>query len=276
MRDILSEIHKQKPVDTRYIAGRWHKNRISFRGLWIEWKVFSKSFITSTNKDIKKFLIIGRARSGTTLLTKLLSAHSQIDCHGEALNGYMISPAQHLHRLALKSQQSVFGAKLLSYQMVQIHRLKDPIGFLKNLRNDGFTFIHITRGTFAQTLSLAIAQKTENFHSDRGVKLKSQRTYYLEPEDFLQRIVWSDMLLQYERRIFEEIPHLDVSYEHDLVTKISQHQTIERLCEVFDVNSEITTSGLKKMLPSDPSEVIENYDEIIQTLRSSGYGHLIV
>jgi len=274
MNDILIDIQKQAPVDTKYRAGRWHRDRATFRGLWVEMKVYGKSLISPQNKDVKKFLIIGRARSGTTLLSKLLDAHNQIECNGEVLHSMVLRPTDHLNRLAMKSKSSIYGAKLLSYQMVQVHRLQDPIGFLKQLNYKGFKLIYIRRSTFAQTLSLDIAQMTKAFHNNGDME-KKQSSFYIDPQDFLRRIIWSDMLLQYEQYIFNDIPHFTISYEQDLMGEANQHKMLHCLFEYLDVEPEITSSKLKKMLSSDPREVIKNYDQIANTLQTAGYGHLL-
>ena len=274
MDEILDRIHHLPPVDTRFVAGRWHKDRVALGGYPVEGRVFLRSLLASEVPMMKKFLIIGRARSGTTLLGQLLNSHSQITCDGEVLKRNVWAPVGFLNRLARKSGSKVYGAKLLSYQMVQVHRFRDPVSFLSRLDRRGFQFIHLTRGTFAQTLSLAVAQATTHFHSDRG-NAKGRSSIRLNPEDFLKRIAWSDALLKYEKRCLAEIPHLAVSYEDDLLPKDQQNSTVARICDWIGVSPEAVSTPLRKILSDDPKQIIENYDEVASALRAAKFGHLL-
>ena len=181
MNDILKEMSS---ADSRLVAGRWHRDRLAWGGRFAEARVALQALRGFEERPKHKFLIIGRARSGTTLLTRLLNAQPEIACAGELLVRHVWAPVSYLDRIAQKSRYDVWGAKFLSYQMVQVHRLKDPVAFLRDLEGRGFRFIHLVRATLPQTLSLYVAQTTKRFHSDRtsGAGPQSVR---LDPEDFL-------------------------------------------------------------------------------------------
>jgi len=275
MRDdsILTRIHQMRPVDTRFIAGRWHPGRVALGGITVEARVFLKSLITPKTKN-RRFLVIGRARSGTTLLTRLLNGHSQIQCDGEVLARRVLGPLAHLDRLASKSAAPVYGAKLLSYQMVQVMRLQDPRGFLRSLAAKGVTLIHLERDTFSQTLSLAVAQNRKQFHSDRGAKALEGKLH-LEPDQFVDRLVWSDALLRYELAALEGLEPLYVNYDQDLSDPETQIETLDRICGSLGVIPETAQIPLKKVLPTDPRQIIENYDDVIDAMKRRRIAHLL-
>jgi len=272
-KNIAAAIHEMEPVDTQYVLGRWHHDRVSLGGFGVEARVFLKSLVIPRT-DNRRFLIVGRARSGTTLLTRLLNGHSRIHCDGEVLKRNVLAPLSHLEKLADKSNAAVYGAKFLSYQMVQVHRIKDPTLVARELRRRGFALIHLKRDTFFQTLSLAVAQRRSFYHSDQG-RTQLEGMIWIEPEEFCKRIAWSEALLAYEREFFSEVEHLTVDYDLELVDRDEQRATLDRICNALGVPTETVATPLKKVLSTEPSEILENYDEIAEALVKSGFGHLV-
>lgn len=271
--DILTRIHEMPPVDTTYVAGRWHRDWVALGGLMVEARVFLKSLMIPATQN-KRFLIIGRARSGTTLLTKLLNGHSQIKCDGEVLHRHVFGPTAHLRRLAQKNATPVYGAKLLSYQMVQVHRMRDPVSFLKALSDEGVFLIHLERDTFFQTLSLSVAQRTRHYHSHKDLKTPKGKLT-LEPQDFLKRLLWNAELLAYERAALENLPHIHLVYERDLSKPETQVETLARLCAALDVPPETIEIELKKVLPTEPAQIIDNTSDVFAAIKEAGYEKLL-
>jgi hypothetical protein len=262
------------PVDTTYVMGRWHEDRISWRGILVEAKVFGKSLVTDRNSGVRKFLIIGRARSGTTLLRSLLDAHSDVTCEGEVLGRRTLDPVGHLERLAAKSSGKAWGAKLLSYQMVQVQRFREPTRLLADLHERGYLLVHLVRETFFQTLSLTIAQQSHRYHDSTGGK-PFGRKHVLDPEDFVRRLKWNDLLLRYEQHCLGNIPHVQVFYERDLLDPERQAETAERLFRAIGVPAAPVTSNLRKILPTSPVDILDNYAEISAALKMEGLEHLL-
>jgi LPS sulfotransferase NodH len=271
--DILTRVREAPPVDTRYVAGRWHRDRLTWRGIWVEARVLGASVLAPRNRDVRKFLIVGRARSGTTLLTQLLNAHPDVKCDREVLAKSVLGPVGHLERLAAKSTARAYGAKLLSYQMAQVHRFRDPVGFLQDLSGRGFRFIHLTRDTFSQVVSLSTAQSRWVFHrSDGGPPVSGSA---VDVEDFVRRLEWSDMLLEYERFCLADIPRARISYEEDLLPSERHQTTADRVFDWIGVPSAPVAAGLRKLLPEDPRAMIENYDEVARAVEARGLGRLL-
>lgn len=277
MADIFKTIHDLPPVDTQSVAGRWHRDRVSRMGFMMEARILAKSFLSQPNRDVTKFMIIGRARSGTTLLTQLLNSHSQVRCDGEMLKCNVIDPVGLAVRLAQKSTAQVYGFKFLSYQMVQIHRMRDPRRFLGRLQDKGFRFVHLQRETLAQTLSLTVAQASRRYHSDRhgvaqpakGAKIR------LDPADFVRRIAWNEALLTYEDASLKDMLHFPVQYESDLGEPEAQGIVAARLFDWLGIAPEQATSNLRKMLPIAPENIVENWSDVAAALDAAGYGYLL-
>lgn len=264
------------PVDTRYVWGLWHRDRATAWGAILEARVALRAAVTRGPGARRRFLVVGRARSGTTLLRSLLDAHPSVTCEGEVLHRVVLRPARHLKNLARKARTEAWGAKLLSYQMVQVHRLRDPAAFLGGLHARGFVLIHLERDTFAQCLSLLAAQGSGRYHDRAGGAGGAPRTGLLvDPADFAARLRWSAMLLRYERAALRDLPHVRVSYDDDLADPRAAGPTMARLFEAIGVPARPVRSDLRKILPAAPRDAVENYDAVARAVSETGLGHLL-
>jgi LPS sulfotransferase NodH len=272
-REAIERVFTMPPVDTKYVAGRWHHDRATYRGFALETRVLLKSLTVPAHRN-RRFLIVGRARSGTSLLTRLLNGHSQIHCDGEVLKLKVFAPQGLLDRLAAKSRAPAYGAKLLSYQMVQIQRIRDPGGFLGDLAARGYVLIHLTRETFSQTLSLMVAG-TRRMYRPKAAPEPLAHRLRLDPEDFARRLEWNDALLAYETAAFSGLDHVAVRYEADLMDAARHGATLDRICAALGMPPEPVEATSRKMLPSDAGRVIENLDEVIAAAAARGLGHLV-
>lgn len=287
MSDIIERVLSHAPVDTRYVGNRWHPGRATLRGFWIEARVLGSSLIKPTNHGIKKFLIISRARSGSTLLTQLLNSHPDVRCARELLAKRVLFPRQYLNNVVQKNTAAAFGMKLLSYQMVQVQRLRDPVGFLGKLEQNGFRLIHLERDTFAQTVSLMMAQTRRIYHQSDGsvpgpgrrVPDKVEKAAFdpveIDVDDFIRRLEWNDMLLEYEQHCLRDLPHLQIPYETGLKSREARQQTADQAFEWIGMPSAPVNVGLKKILPSDPRTVIANYDALAAQIQQRGLARLL-
>lgn len=266
MADILANIRDFAP------SSGPHPDRKTHRGYLVEAKVCLSATLRARNHDVSRFLIIARARSGTTLLTNLLDAHPDVTCDREVLAKKVAAPRSYLANLAKKSTTKAYGAKLLSYQMVLVQEFSDPVGFLKTLKQDGVALIHLRRDTFAQTVSLTRAQASSLYHSHTAKGSSSDR---VDPEEFVRRLLWNAKLAEFEDRCLEDLEPLRLSYETDLAESTEQSTTANRVFSHIGVPSVDVTTSLKKILPSDPSKALENYDEIAEAVREAGLGHVL-
>lgn len=275
MADILDHVLTHPPIDTKYVLGRWHRGRVSLHGIWVETKVALRAIGKSAPPGQARLLIIGRARSGSTLLTSLLNDHPEMQCDREIMAKRLLSPIRHFNNLARKSGAAAYGAKLLSYQMVQVQRFQDPVHLLQSLHDQGVVLVHLKRDTFAQTLSLYAAQSTQRYHASKPGDKRGKSKIHLEPTGFCKRLVWSDMLLRYEERCLRDIPHVLVDYDRDLTEETTQRATAGRIFEALGLEPLPVSSGLRKMLPGKPQDTIENYAEVAEAVRQAGLGHLL-
>ena len=237
-------VHNVPPIGAPYVLGRWHMNRASITGYAFEARVFAKSLLVRNTP--RKFLMVGRPRSGTTLLRRLLNQVDAVHCDGEMLHHAVLSPHRFLNRLAGIKTAQAYGSKLLSYQIFEVQKIADPAGFLSGLLADDYTLVHVRRDTFDQALSLSTAQAGLGYHMQAGAQ-SAAREVTLDPDLFERQVKHHAAMLDYEDLLFSQLPHLKVQYEDDLKQPQAHQPTIDRICAALGVPSGPVTADLKRV-----------------------------
>lgn len=265
-------LHKIRPVGAPYVLGRWHKDRASVQGYAFEARVFARTRF-KTRRTVKTFLMLGRPRSGTTVLGRLLNQVDAVRCDGEVLHHAVLSPRRFLNRLAQKNPAAAYGAKLLTYQMLEVQRLERPERFLEQITADGFRLIHIRRHSLDQALSLSLSQMTGRYHIRQGRDAApQQREIVLDPAEFLDQLRWNIATLDYEDRLLARFPHLRITYEDDLRDSVAHQATVDRICDWLGVPSSPVKADLRR---TSERNVVANMDALREAVLTAGYPDLL-
>ncbi|WP_143103377.1 hypothetical protein [Albimonas pacifica] len=268
----MSLLNGLNPIGAPY-RGRWHPDVFARHGYVHEAGALVKRLLVG-GREGPNFVIFGRARSGSTLLVKLLGQVEDIHCRGEALHFGVLAPRAHLARLAALRKAPVHGCKLLSYQLVEVQRMRSVAAFLRGLVEDGTVLIHLTRGTLAQATSLAVAQQTALYHVGRGAGA-GRAPVHLDPQAFVAQARMQLGLLQMERAALSGLPHMQVDYERDLLPAEAHQPTIDRICARLGARPGPVESPLRKILSPRLEEAVANAGEILAALEENGLGRLI-
>lgn len=255
------------PPGDPYVWGRWHHDRATWKGYAFEAKVFLKSLVR--RHDTERFLILGRPRSGTTLLHRLLNQVDAIHCDREMLHHAVLNPRGFLNRLAGIKTSRAWGCKLLSYQMFEVQRIPDHRTFLEDLLSDGFRLIHIRRRTYDQCLSLSCAQANDQYHVRKGESGQT-RHLSLDPARFVDQLQWNLAMLDYEKLLLEDLPHMIVDYETDLKSPTAHQPTVDRICKGLGLPSGPVMADLVR-----ENRRIDNLDALHAAVRAAGLGHVL-
>ena len=227
-------VHGIPPVGDPYVFGRWHKDRASWRGYAFEARVHAKAL--KVRNTPKKFLMVGRPRSGTSLLRGLLNQVPGVQCDGEMLHHAVMAPQVFLNKLAGIKSVPVYGSKILSYQIFEVQKIKDPASFLEALLEEAYTLIHVRRETFDQALSLSVAQAGHGYHLRKGEEHAVQEVT-VDEDLFARQVRHHAAMLDYEDLLFSGLPHIKVQYEDDLKDPPQHQKTVDRICEALGVAS---------------------------------------
>jgi len=264
----------KNPIGAPFILNRFHPNRLTTRGLQFAARIYAISLLRQTFPKQSKIMMIGRARSGTTLLSRLLTQLPDLRFDGEMLANYVPFPHQFADRLASTAKTPHYGFKLLSFQIAEVYRAENGPAFLQKFADRGWKFVHVRRNTLPQIQSLLTAQSVGSYHAKTGEKKKNIAAPPIDEYRFLRALDFQTALLKFEEDILAEFDHVKVSYEADLLDASAHQATIDRLCAAFGLQHTTVEATLQKLSSKTFHQTIPNADALEAMAREAGYGHV--
>lgn len=241
-----------------YLLGRFHPHRFRADGPILEAEVALHAMLRRDTP--RPFLIYGRPRSGTTLLVQLLDQVPHMRCDGELLHYGLLSPLKLLQRLPRRAGPDIraYGVKLLSYQLLEVQRIRHPLAFFDRVRAMGYEILHVRRGTWSQTLSLVKAQ-TSGVYFGKG---KVPDTVRVDPDHLMGLLAWNARMLDYEDAVMAQVPHTRIQFEQDLRDATRHQDTVDRICAMMSLESAPVMARTERTGGRDGSMKIENEDAL--------------
>ncbi len=227
---------------------------------------------------LKKFLIFGLGRSGSSLLVNLLNAHPAIHCDSEIFHRkhrwqrikhrypfLILTFRQFLARR--RASTSVYGFKLFKSQV------DDPDQMIHRFHADGWRIVYLQRlSIFDQAISDIVAHRTHRFHGKIGQAEQETHPFPIEPELFLQQMRIKTKSTQQCKDIMASVPHLHIIYERDLATPDCWQKTLESAYTYIGIAPSATPAytSVTKPWVRPYSELITNYTELVELARQEG------
>jgi LPS sulfotransferase NodH len=241
---------------------------------------------------MKKFIILCTQRTGSTLLWKYLDLHPKISAKGEIYLSSMKKPYTYAsflrekitHRIGSKihpfktissymdryfaecSQHSACGFKLMYNQLIR--------GLPKWIIKEKIYIIHLIRKNYLKTLiSRETAKKSGLYHSSDPQKINAVKVR-LDHNTIIDQLSVIENDIQYQKKKFSSNPYIEIFYE-DLITEKSF--TTKRICQFLEVDFiDSLAFPLVKVNPDRPEDLIENYEEINDTLAPTKYKSFLI
>lgn len=244
-------------------------------------------------QDYQRFIILGRSRTGSTLLLKSLKEHRQLLCFGEIfrndtlnwqpqfgwasdqqIGAYLADPEHFLaERVFRKHPASIraVGFKLFYYH-AQTAQLRSVWEYLQQDRT--LKVIHVKRRNILAThLSRALAGETDRWRasSNKGMDAKGaiELTYEECLEAFEQTRAWEEQCDVH----FAAQARLDVLYE-DLAHNFAG--TMVRVQEFLGLEVSQLTPALSKQAQRPLSMCIANFAELKEQFAATRWAEFFV
>lgn len=241
-------------------------------GLVAEAKTYARFLISGSDMPRTKFLIFGAGRSGSSLLVDLLDSHPSIHCEGEILHHRVLFPRRYVHCRASLSQRQAYGFKLLSYQLRQVQRLRQPRLFLEGLHDSGWGIIYLLRrNILRRALSNLYARHRGRFHGMAEDRSTEAGLMQVDLSELLGWMEGIEELNRFEQELLRGIPHLDVVYEDDLQDSGCHQATVDRILQYLGLPPARVKTDLLKVTPPTLSDFVANHEEVVKSVSATPY-----
>lgn len=231
----------------------------------------------------QKFIIYGQSRSGSTLLVDLANSHPDITCEGELLQydwGYIpnkrlcsivtLYPYPFFHFRRKLAKTSVYGFKLFCF-----HLRKEQVA-IRKLSESGWKIIYLKRNNFLyQAISNLIAFETKHWHTKPGQMTPRYRVS-IPISKLEQALKNRERWNLAEEKSLRDIDFLQIDYEKELKDSCHHQQTAEKIFSYLDLDSAPAKSDFQKTDSRPYSEILLNYDEIIEYINDTQYSHMVL
>lgn len=228
------------------------------------------------NRNYQKVVILGRQRTGSSLLVWLLRSHPRVEIPGEVfrlLKG----------RSCLQVWNQTFGRHLpwvryVGFKIFYYHPEDSPDREVWDLIQQDPTIkvIHITRKNLLRTyISKLIAQKTGAWNSRQESAPMSKEDKQVTVDvahclaEMRDTLAWEE---SYGRKMFPNHPYMDLTFE-ELTGDLQG--TINGIMGFLGLKSIRVKSKLKRQNPEKLEDLISNYSELKAALSGTEFEYLI-
>ena len=228
------------------------------------------------NRNYQKVVILGRQRTGSSLLVWLLRSNARVEIPGEVFRLLKGSSCREVWKRTFGRHLPwvrYVGFKIFYYhpEDSQDREVWDLI-----LSDPTIKIIHIKRKNLLRTyISKLIAQKTGAWNSrQEGSPIdKEDKQVTVDVEhciaELRDTISWENT---YGKKMFPQHPYMELTFE-DLTGNLQY--TIDAIMEFLGLKSMQVKSKLKRQNPEKLEDLVYNYEELANALSNSEFHYLV-
>jgi len=211
-------------------------------------------------RDYKKFIILGRSRTGSTLLQNMLNAHPEIHAKSEVLTRVYGSPVRNVFKDVFSPQPK--GIKAVGFKMFYNHPLDDDTGVFWDelVKMEDLQVVHLRRQNILRTLiSEKIAHKTNVW----GVKKEKRpvdseiKKVCFSKEELHEAFEKTKRLEKQYEEMFQTHKTLNLYYETFIKEPQKEYQ---RIIDMLGLHYYEPVSKLRKQNPEKLANLLSGYD----------------
>jgi LPS sulfotransferase NodH len=225
-----------------------------------------------------RFIIITSGRTGSELLVSLLASHPQIECDSEIFGTKRLLPdhliAGRVAR-AVRHGRIAYGFKLKPTDIFGVQQLASPWEWVRTLHEQGWQVIRLSRtNRLHQAISVAHGD-ARNWHYSNAA-LSSFEPMVINPLVLIATMCAIDIYEEQIDVLLKGVEHLELVYEDDLLRPEDQERSVTSVCRMLEIDPWPTSSTLIRITPEHTRELVANYDEIADVIRSNRFARYLV
>lgn len=223
------------------------------------------------------FVVLAQGRTGSTLLTDLLSSVDGVVCDREVLAAPVRVPALWVRGLRHRHPDQTYGFKVKIYQLTRHQGIADPGRWLRRRAAGGWRVVHLRReNLLRQVLSNARLWQTSVTHRTRTDGTGEAEPMTIEVPRLLAYLDARRSLGQAEDAALQGIPHLRLTYERDLLDPGRHATTVARvLAHVGHAGAGVPHTALVRTSVDDLQALVANLDEVASALEGTPYAPML-
>lgn len=242
-----------------------------------EMSIYSRFIANKSSIPDKRFVLFAQGRTGSDLLCSLINSHQEIFCDEEILNQNVLFPLAFVKGNCVRSKKDVYGFKLKIYHLTGAQQIDNVKEFLWQLYDQGWKIIYLfRRNIFRQVISGFVARERKSYHYRVGDKPLNLEKIYIDCDELFREMRGRLTLLEKEKEVLKNLPHLTVNYEDHLLSAEMHQKTLDRIFSYLDVSSVSVKTDLLKITPDRLYDLIKNYKEVTQIIKNTEYSEFLL
>ena len=214
------------------------------------------------HRHYKKFIIVGRSRTGSTFLQSMLNAHPEVHAKSEVLTRTYGTPVKNVLQDVFSRQPSAI--KALGFKMFYDHPLDcDGGAYWQGLAEmEDLHVIHLKRHNILRALiSEKIARKTAvwGVKSERGQVDSQRKLVSFSVEELRAAFEWTKRAEERSELLFAGHPSVTIQYE-----ALIDHpqRELQRVTDMLGLEHHNPVSRLRKQNREKLSDLLQDYTTI--------------
>jgi hypothetical protein len=221
-----------------------------------------------------KFVLFAQGRTGSTLLGDLLGDHPEVFFGHEIFQQPVRSTRWELAWLQGRHARHVVGFHVKIYQLTDVQGVADAGAWLRRLHRRGWQVIALRRENLLRHVLSNMTALAADRYSDRSGQ-PGPGKLHVDPDHLVHWMGVREQVGRAEERALEGIPHLALTYEHDLQDPGVWDTTSARAFEYLGLSAVPVSTNLRRQNVGGLPDLIENLAEVEGALHGTAYAKFL-
>ncbi len=224
-----------------------------------------------------KLIVLAHFRSGSGLLCDLLNLHPEIHCDYEILHPFLASRMKpeffslFMQGLVARTDAPVYGCNIKLDQLQKVHVA--PRTFMEERHREGWSVVHLRRlNILRAALSNFIAARHQRYSAPLDGAIAVGKTA-IDTTELLNLLRWYQRIADEEAEVLAAVPHLELTYEHDLLDAARHQDALDRVFAYLGLAPAPVAAKSARTGRDDLAEEIANYDAVVEAVGRTPYAH---